>query len=93
MVSFRTFRRPYIFPRPVSWLGLFYRFLQENGSSLPENLMTFSFASLFGLILKDSEATSKCVYIHFECRYICTDISNYKEKVQLSSKGKKEKEE
>ena len=45
------------------------------------------FASLFGLILKDSFATSKCVYIH---TYIL-NVGNYKEKVQFSSKGKKKK--
>ena len=31
-VSFRTFKCP-IFPKPVSWLGLFLRFLQETGSN------------------------------------------------------------
>ena len=33
LVSFRTFRRP-LFPKPVSWLGLFCRFLQQDGSSM-----------------------------------------------------------
>ena len=32
LVSFRTFRRP-LFPKPISWLRLFYRFLQQHGSS------------------------------------------------------------
>ena len=30
LVSFRTFRLP-LFPKPVSWLGLFCRFLQQTG--------------------------------------------------------------
>ena len=30
MVSFKTFRRS-LFPKPVSWLGLFCRFLQQDG--------------------------------------------------------------
>ena len=33
LVSFRTFRRP-IFPKPVSWFGLFCRFLQQDYSSI-----------------------------------------------------------
>ena len=32
LVSFRIFRRP-LFSTPVSWLGLFCRFLQQEGSS------------------------------------------------------------
>jgi hypothetical protein len=32
-VSFKTFRRP-LFLKPVSWLGLFCRFLQQDSSTL-----------------------------------------------------------
>ena len=32
LVSFRTFRR-HLFPKPISWLGLFCHFLQQDSSS------------------------------------------------------------
>ena len=43
LVSFRTFRYP-LFPKTVSWLGLFCCFLQQDGSSFnwcQYNLLTF----------------------------------------------------
>ena len=38
LISFRNFRRP-LFPKPVSWLGLFCRFFQQDGSSFHIYLM------------------------------------------------------
>ena len=54
LVSFRTFRRP-LFPKPVYQLGLFCRFLQQDGSS-NSNGQSFS----------GKCCTNRKVYIHFE---------------------------
>ena len=48
-VSFRTFRHPR-FPKPVSWLGLFCRLLQLDGStSFIKRYFSKSFANYIGL--------------------------------------------
>ena len=54
LVSFRTFRRP-LFHKPVYWLGLFCRFLQQDSSS-NSNGQSFS----------GNCCTNRKVYIHLE---------------------------
>ena len=54
LVSFRTFRRP-LFPRPVSCMGLFGRFLQQGSSSEQLKYLHLSF-----------ETKLFCQSFHFE---------------------------
>ena len=44
LVSFRTFRHP-LLPKLVSWLGLFCRFLQQDGSTIISNIYHCSYNS------------------------------------------------
>ena len=56
VVSFRTSKFP-LFPKPVSWLGLFWRFLRQTGSSYIYGVFQF----LRSKFIEGSEILQDCL--------------------------------